>query len=69
METNGVRHKKQCWFKDFPDIQDYLGQAKGQRQPGGGREQGRPQDLTPKLSFHSFKSDFFVLLSKYLITL
>ena len=45
VETRVVQHVKLGWFKVFPDIQDHLGQAQGHRQPGVGREQGRPQGL------------------------
>ena len=42
VETRVVQHVKLGWFKVLPDIQDHLGQAQGHRQPGVGREQGRP---------------------------
>ena len=45
VETRVVQHVTVGWFKVFPDIQDHLGQAQGYRQPGVGREQGRPQGL------------------------
>ena len=45
VEVKIVQHVKLGWFKIFPDIQDHLGQVQGHRQPGVGREQGRPQGL------------------------
>ena len=51
VEAKVVQHVKLGWFQIFPDIQDHLGQAKGQRQLGVGREQGRPKDLTSALSY------------------
>ena len=45
VEGKVAQDDQQGCFKVFPNIQDHLGQAQCHRQPGVGREQGRPQGL------------------------